>query len=261
MGARGKQTVSRLGDIYVNNSNALAQGDCQLILIHQGNVSYACGLSTAVLKDLLARGKPLTDEVVNRLRKDLFEMWLREEGQAVDFKKAMQECKNQEGKAKHAMRMRYMSSLHRRFGKKLWFDILCRYQTIPERIIELVNENVARKIKNERVPTLARVERNLESMAMQLPAQDRRALKRVCEEQEFPFLAEPTGSGPCAEQVDYWSRDKQQYEGGGKAKKGMREEAWLVTKNLAKMADLYCGGDMKRALALAPCNRAWGRIA
>lgn len=240
-GTRGRQVVSRMGDIYVFNSNALAQGDCQLVLTHLGNVAWKMGFDTKELKYLKEHGEALPVETICEVQRELFQMWLDEEGQAQDYANALKKHRGP-GAAQHAMRMRYLSSLHRRFGKKLWFDILCRYQTIPERIIELVNENIARKVEGSRKMTSEPQGRNLESLALQLTAKKREALQRDCNAGDVPFLDAPSSSGLGAEQAPM-SRERQQYEAKGKATKRAREDAWRMTKGLVKMQELYCVGD------------------
>jgi hypothetical protein len=137
--------VSRLGDVYVYNGSMLQKGDCMLLLVHLGNVAQKEGIGTEDLRFLLENGLPLPTRVTKRLQIEHFEMWLKEEKQREDWDEALRANGNRHAKARHAMRSKYAASLHKRYGKKLWYDVLCKYQTIPERVIELVNENTAKK--------------------------------------------------------------------------------------------------------------------
>ena len=139
--------MSRLGDVYVYNGAMLQQGDCALLLIHLGNVAKKEGIGTEDLRALLENGLPLPPRVTKRLQIELFEMWLKEANQREDWHEALRANGFRHAKARHAMRSKYAASLHKRYGKKLWYDVLCKYQTIPERVIELVNENTAKKCR------------------------------------------------------------------------------------------------------------------
>jgi hypothetical protein len=243
--------VSRLGDVYVYNGSMLQKGDCMLLLVHLGNVAQKEGIGTEDLRFLLENGLPLPTRVTKRLQIEHFEMWLKEEKQREDWDEALRANGNRHAKARHAMRSKYAASLHKRYGKKLWYDVLCKYQTIPERVIELVNENTAKKIAGERAMTTMPLARSLESLALQMPKAERLKIRAECLDANVPFL---DGSGPGAERQ---SRMVQQYEGEGRDTKHEREQAWLVTKQLARNYGKYrVGWVVIKALAHAQ-NKLW----
>ena len=224
-----------------------------LLLVHLGNVAQKEGIGTEDLRFLLENGLPLPTRVTKRLQIEMFTMWLKEEKQREDWDEALRANGNSEPKARHAMRSKYAASLHKKYGKKLWYDFVCKYQTIPERVIELVNENTAKKIAGVRAMTTMPLARSLESRALQMPKAARAKIRAECLDANVPFL---DGSGPGAEQAPF-SRMVRQYEGEGGDTKQEREQAWLVTKRLARDYVKYrVGWVVIKALAHAQ-NKLW----
>ena len=84
-----------------------------------------------------------------------------------------------------------------------------------------------------------------------MPKAAREKIRAECLDANVPFL---DGSGPGAERQ---SRMVQQYEGEGRDTKHEREQAWLVTKQLARNYGKYrVGWVVIKALAHAQ-NKLW----